>query len=143
MNFSGKEGHQIFNPRPGRESNRGPQDWEAEILTTAPTPPLVNKLSSFHLKLLTTAPTPPLVSKLSSFHLKLFSMTSDSGTTTKRRDALQCGVPPGIFLTRISHLLVNYLRNGTWILPNKSLALSSKLPGEWHLDSSKQEFSTF
>ena len=31
---------QIFNPRPGRESNRGPQDWEAETLTTSPTPPL-------------------------------------------------------------------------------------------------------
>ena len=29
----------MFNPRPGREQNRRPQDWEAEILTTAPTPP--------------------------------------------------------------------------------------------------------
>ena len=38
--LAGKKVTQIFNPRPGRESNRGPQDWEAEILTTAPTPPL-------------------------------------------------------------------------------------------------------
>ena len=30
----------MFNPRPGRGSNRRPQDWEAEIFTTAPTPPL-------------------------------------------------------------------------------------------------------
>ena len=36
--LAGKKVTQIFNPRPGRESNRGPQDWEAEILTTAPTP---------------------------------------------------------------------------------------------------------
>ena len=36
----GKKVTQIFNPRPGRESNWGPQDWEAEILTTAPTPSL-------------------------------------------------------------------------------------------------------
>ena len=28
----GKKVTQIFNPRPGRGSNRGPQDWEAEIL---------------------------------------------------------------------------------------------------------------
>ena len=40
MNFSGKEGHPNIQPRPGWESNWGPQDWEAEILTTAPTPPL-------------------------------------------------------------------------------------------------------
>ena len=38
--LAGKKVTQIFNPPPGRESNRGPQDWEAEILTTAPTPPL-------------------------------------------------------------------------------------------------------
>ena len=38
--LAGKKVTQIFNPRPGRESNRGPQDWEAEILTPAPTPPL-------------------------------------------------------------------------------------------------------
>ena len=38
--LAGKKVTQIFNPRPGRESNREPQDWEAEILTTAPTPPL-------------------------------------------------------------------------------------------------------
>ena len=38
--LAGKKVAQIFNPRPGRESNRGPQDWEAEILNTAPTPPL-------------------------------------------------------------------------------------------------------
>ena len=31
MNFSGKE---IFNPGPGWGLNGGPQDWEAEILTT-------------------------------------------------------------------------------------------------------------
>ena len=37
--LAGKKVTQIFNPRPGRESNWGPQDWEAEILTTAPTPP--------------------------------------------------------------------------------------------------------
>ena len=42
MNFSGKEVTQIFNPRPGQESNWGRQGWEAEILTTAPTPPLLN-----------------------------------------------------------------------------------------------------
>ena len=30
--LGGKKVTQIFNPRPGRESNRGPQDWEAEIL---------------------------------------------------------------------------------------------------------------
>ena len=29
--LAGKEVTQIFNPRPGRGSNRGPQDWEAEI----------------------------------------------------------------------------------------------------------------
>ena len=40
--LAGKKVTQIFNPPPGRESNRGPQDWEAEILTTAPTPPLLN-----------------------------------------------------------------------------------------------------
>ena len=39
--LAGKKVTQIFNPRPGRESNRGPQDWEAEILTTATTPPLL------------------------------------------------------------------------------------------------------
>ena len=39
---AGKKVTQIFNPRPGRGLNRGPQaDWEAEILTTAPTPPLI------------------------------------------------------------------------------------------------------
>ena len=37
----GKKVSQIFNPRPGRGSNRGPQDWEAEIFTTVPTPPLI------------------------------------------------------------------------------------------------------
>ena len=41
--LAGKKVTQIFNPRPGRESNRGPQDWEAEILTTAPTPPLISR----------------------------------------------------------------------------------------------------
>ena len=40
--LAGKKVTQIFNPRPGRESNREPQDWEAEILTTAPTPPFIN-----------------------------------------------------------------------------------------------------
>ena len=30
--LAGKKITQIFNPRPGRGSNRGPQDWEAEIL---------------------------------------------------------------------------------------------------------------
>ena len=39
VKFSGKEGHpKHSNPRPGRELNCGPQDWEAEILSTAPTP---------------------------------------------------------------------------------------------------------
>ena len=36
--LAGKKVTQIFNPRPGWESNWGPQDWEAEILTPAPTP---------------------------------------------------------------------------------------------------------
>ena len=36
--LAGKKVTQIFNPRQGRESNWGPKDWEAEILTTAPTP---------------------------------------------------------------------------------------------------------
>ena len=42
MSFSRKEGHPNIQPstRPGIEP--GPQDWEAEILTTAPTPPLWN-----------------------------------------------------------------------------------------------------
>ena len=31
--LAGKKVTQLFNPWPGRESNRGPQDWEAEILT--------------------------------------------------------------------------------------------------------------
>ena len=30
--LAGKKVTQIFNPRPGWGSNRGPQDWEAEIL---------------------------------------------------------------------------------------------------------------
>ena len=33
--LAGKKVTQIFNPRLGRGSNRGPQDWEAEIFTTA------------------------------------------------------------------------------------------------------------
>ena len=37
--LAGKKVIQIFNPRPGRESNWGPQDWEAEILITVTTPP--------------------------------------------------------------------------------------------------------
>ena len=39
----------MFDPRPGRGSNLGPRDWEAEIFTTAPTLPLYsagNKLST-------------------------------------------------------------------------------------------------
>ena len=36
--LAGKKVTQMFNPRPGQESNRGPQDWKTEILTTAPTP---------------------------------------------------------------------------------------------------------
>ena len=30
----------MFDPRPGRESNWGPRDLEADILTNVPTPPL-------------------------------------------------------------------------------------------------------
>ena len=44
LTLAGKKVTQIFNPRPGQELNRGPQDWEAEILTTAPTTPLINHL---------------------------------------------------------------------------------------------------
>ena len=36
--LAGKKVTQIFNPRPGWESNWVPQDWEAEILTNVPTP---------------------------------------------------------------------------------------------------------
>ena len=39
--IAGNKVTQIFNLRPGRRSNWGPQDWEAEIFTTAPTPPLL------------------------------------------------------------------------------------------------------
>ena len=46
--LAGKKVTQIFNPRPGRESNLGPQDWEAEILTTAPTPPLYKGGNMWH-----------------------------------------------------------------------------------------------
>ena len=38
--LAGKKVTQIFNPQPGQELNWEPQDWEAEILTTAPTPAL-------------------------------------------------------------------------------------------------------
>ena len=36
--IAGTKVTEIFNPRPGRGLNRGPQDWEAEIFTTARTP---------------------------------------------------------------------------------------------------------
>ena len=36
--LAGKEVTQIFDPRPGRGWNQGPQDWEAEIFSSAPTP---------------------------------------------------------------------------------------------------------
>ena len=53
--LAGKKVTQIFNPRPGRESNWGPQDWEAEILTTAPAPPLpVFRCLTNNLKLVVT-----------------------------------------------------------------------------------------
>ena len=40
LTLAAKKVPQIFNPRPGWGLNRGPQDLEAEIFTTAPTPPL-------------------------------------------------------------------------------------------------------
>ena len=41
--LAGKEVSQIFDPRPGRGSNLGPQDWEAQIFATAPTPLLISE----------------------------------------------------------------------------------------------------
>ena len=54
--LAGKKVTQIFNPRPGQESNWGPQDWEAEIFTTAPTPPLLYNIQHFSSILYPTLP---------------------------------------------------------------------------------------
>ena len=58
--LAGKKVTQIFNPRPSRESNWGPQDCEADILATAPTPPQVEEWSDW-------SPLPPLSSVSETF----------------------------------------------------------------------------
>ena len=45
--LAGKKVTKIFNHRPGRGSNRGPQDWEVKIFTTVPPQPLLLNVLSF------------------------------------------------------------------------------------------------